>query len=551
MPAAALAETDLSYGWLDATRPIGSRPSWQRKNPEVTTYNAERTTSFFHLDSSAVRGLMGPLGSGKSTACCAEIMARAVTQPVDSTGKRRSRWAVIRNTYRELQDTTIQTWLDWFPEEQTGNFNRGDMTHEIRLRLSDNTEVELDVMFRALDRPKDVKKLLSLELTAAFVNEAREIPIAIIEMLQLRIGRFPSYRDAVFQPVVDALTDPETGNFREDLTPTDIVKAGGYWSGLIMDTNPPDEDHWWFKIFELERPDGWRLFRQPSGRGPHAENLRNLQPGYYQQTAGKSPEWIKVYFDGEYGFVLDGKAVYSEYTDSFHCTDWASVLPNHEIRVGIDFGLTPAAVFVQQDIHGRWRVIDELVAEDMGITRFSEQLNAKIQRDYPGYQFRFYGDPAGDQRAQTDERTPFMILRANGLSALPARTNDFNLRREAVASPLMKIVDGKPGLAIHPRCRQLRKGMAGKYCYRRVQLLGDERYHDKPDKGIYSHVCEALQYVMLEFGSNPTLSKSQQQTGGQFFVAGQGTPGGSDSPFDASIIQFPTPTEREVYARAA
>jgi len=521
----AATADDLGYGWLQESVPLGHRPGWQRKNPEVTVYKAERTTSFFHLDSSPVRGMMGPLGSGKSTGCCAEIMARAVTQPVDSTGKRRSRWAVIRNTYRELNDTTIQTWLDWFPEEVCGNFNRGEMTHEVRLRLADDTEIELDIMFRALDRPKDVKKLLSLELTAAWVNEAREIPKAIIDMLQLRIGRFPSYRDPAFAGVRD-LVD-ENGQFPDNIMPMDIVNAGGYWSGLIMDTNPPEEDHWWYEVFEMERPDDWKMFRQPSGRGPNAENLENLKPGYYQQTAGKSPEWIKVYFDGEYGYVQDGKPVYSEFTDSFHITEWATPIPGVDIKVGIDFGLTPAAAFLQQDIHGRWRIIDELCAKDMGISRFSDVLNSKIQADYPSYNFRFYGDPAGDQRAQTDEETPFKILRAKGIFAVPARTNDFNLRREAVAEPLMRIIDGKPQLAIHPKCRQLRKGMAGKYCYRRIQVIGDERYHDKPDKGIYSHICEALQYVMLESGSNPTLSVAQQRNPTQAFIA---KPAGS--PFD-------------------
>lgn len=504
--------------------PLGNRPDWQRKNPLVRAYKAEYTPSLFHVDNSVIRGLMGPLGSGKSTACCAEIMQRAVRQPPDESGRRRSRWAVIRNTYRELNDTTLQTWLDWFPEEECGPFARGNMTHEIRLQLPDNTMVELDVMFRALDRPADVKKLLSLELTAAWVNEARELPIAIIRMLRRRVARFPSWRD----PVIRA--------------------AGGYWFGVVMDTNPPDEDHWWYKIFELEHPDvtpldperdkayfgpdgkpfpqlpifTWQLFRQPSGRGPKAENLHNLPPGYYQDTSGLTPEWIKVYFDGEYGFVHDGKPVYPEYTDSFHCTDWAAPMPGAEIRVGIDFGLTPAAVFVQQDIHGRWRVIDELVTEDMGITRFGELLSAKMQGEYADYKFRFYGDPAGDQRAQTDERSPFMILNAQGITATAARTNDFNVRREAVATPLMRIVDGKPGLAIHPKCRQLRKGMGGKYCYRRVQVVGDERYHDKPDKGMYSHVCEALQYVMLEFGSNPTLTRAQQAGVVSSFIAGSG-----------------------------
>lgn len=505
---------DIGF-WSGESSPTGWRPDWQRKNPQVAVYKAERTPSLFHVCDDRVRGIMGPVGSGKSTACCAEIMARCMRHPIDETGKRRVRAVVIRNTYRELLDTTVQTWMDWFPEETCGRFSRGDMTHEVRLLLPDGHGLELDVMFRALDRPADVRKLLSLELTFGYVNEAREIPKAVIDMLLERVGRFPSYRDAT------------------------IRNAGGYWSGIWMDTNPPDEDHWWYRLFEEEKPQGWRLFRQPSGRGPDAENLQNLRPGYYQDVGGKSPEYIRVYYDGEYGFVLDGRAVYGEYTDSFHCTEWADRLPGIEIRVGMDFGLTPAAVFIQRDARGRWRVIDELVSDNMGISRFADLLASKVQASYAAHTFRFFGDPAGEQRAQTDERTVFEILRSKGIMAMPARSNDFTLRREAVAVPLMQIIDGKPGLAIHPRCRQLRKGMAGKYSYRRVQVVGDERYHDKPDKGMYSHVCEALQYGMLESGSNPRLAAGQQADSMQGFVM----PQGGWSPYDTrgQIIQLHTP----------
>jgi hypothetical protein len=521
--------SDLSFAWSGSSFPVGTRPDWQRKNPQVLAYKASRTVSFFHLDNRRVRGIMGPLGSGKSTGCSAEIMARAVRQPIDSTGKRRVRCAVIRNTYRELADSTIRTWLDWFPEEHFGRFNRGENTHELRVRLPDNSILELDVIFRALDKPADVKKLLSVEYTFAWVNEAREVPKVIIDMLFDRIGRFPSYRDPAFQPAIARVR--ALGLSDEQLAEINMADFGGYWSGIMMDTNPPDEDHWWFRIFETERPASWRLYRQPSGRSPQAENLEFLRPGYYSDSGGRSPEWIKVYYDGEYGFVSDGRPVYSEYTDSFHCTDWARPIPGAVVRVGLDFGLTPAAAFVQQDAHGRWRVIDELVSENMGVVRFAELLNTKIQAEYRGFDFTFHGDPAGDQRVQTDEETPFRILRANGINAHPARTNDFNLRREAVASPLMRIVDGKPGLAIHPKCKQLRKGMAGKYCYRRVQIVGDERYHDKPDKGMYSHVCEALQYVMIESGSNPTLSKVQQANPPQTFIASPGW-----SPFESRVM---------------
>jgi hypothetical protein len=86
------------------------------------------------------------------------------------------------------------------------------------------------------------------------------------------------------------------------------------------------------------------------------------------------------------------------------------------------------------------------------------------------------------------------------VTAKPASTNDFVIRREAVAAPLGRLIDGKPGLIIDPRCKMLRKGMAGAYSYKRVQVIGAERYQDKPDKGIYSHVCESLQYLVLGAG---------------------------------------------------
>src|SRR3954468_13350890 len=36
------------------------------------------------------------------------------------------------------------------------------------------------------------------------------------------------------------------------------------------------------------------------------------------------------------------------------------------VVVGLDFGLTPAAVFCQRTAMGRWLVLGELVSEDMG-----------------------------------------------------------------------------------------------------------------------------------------------------------------------------------------
>ena len=110
-------------------------------------------------------------------------------------------------------------------------------------------------------------------------------------------------------------------------------------------------------------------------------------------------------------------------------------------------------------------------------------------------------DPAGEQRSQVDERTPFLILRKAGIPITPAPTNDFTLRREAVASRLSRLaMDGQPQLLVSPRCLKLRKGMAGGYNYRRVMSAGEARYVDKPNKGPLSHVCEALQYLLAGAG---------------------------------------------------
>lgn len=455
---------------------------------DARQYRASYTISRFHLSDAKFRGILGPVGSGKSTACCWEIYRRANEQQPNAAGIRKTRWTVIRNTYRELKDTTIKTWLDWFPEDVCGAFNWSDMAHKVKFG-----DVEFEVMFRALDKPKDVKKVLSLEVTGAWVNEAREIPKSIIDALDDRVGRFPARKD-----------------------------GGCTWRGIIADTNPPDDDHWWFNMAEVERPDGWEFFRQPGGlveregkfyANPNAENLENLEADYYiNRKAGKSLDHVRVYYAAQYGFTIDGKPVYTEYADATHCAEKdIPVVKNLPVYIGIDFGLTPAAVFGQRLPNGRWIWVDELVTEDMGISRFAELLLPKMNEDFAGHDFIITGDPAGEQRAPTDEKTVFQILKGKGVPALPAETNDFTLRRESVATALNRMVDGKPGLIISPKCKVLRKGMAGGYCYKRLQVVGQERYHEKPDKNKFSHVCEAGQYLMIGGGEGKTVLSGGNQ----------------------------------------
>jgi hypothetical protein len=355
-----------------------------------------------------------------------------------------------------------------------------DMKFTYYDRLSDGTIIEAEFLFRALDKPEDIKKLLSLELTGGWLNECREVPKEVLDMLIGRLGRYPSKRD-----------------------------GGPTWFGVICDTNPPDSDHWFYNLFEEDRPHNYKLFHQPSGVGPDAENVENLPLDYYKNMiTGKDQEWINVYVYGLYGFIADGKPVYPEYKDDIHHTNSDYIVdPSRPIYIGIDFGLTPAAGFVQETTTGKLVVFDELVTEDMGAQNFSKLLNKKIAQKYPTAEVYFYGDPSGDQRAQTDEITPFQILMANGIVAYPTYTNDFIIRRESVAASLGRLdFTGAPGFELTNGASIFRKGMAGGYKYRRMAIAGrTAMYQDKPDKGRYSHICEAVQYAFLGMGQGTKL----------------------------------------------
>ncbi len=425
------------------------------KRPEVVYEPAPTVQDF--LDSDAqVKAIMGPVGSGKSVACCIDILSRIQEQP-------KSRWVIVRNTYRELTDTTLATWRDW--TRGMGQFKQSDMTW---------TCVNgAEVLFRALDKPQDIGKLLSLEVTGAFLNECRQIPRAVFDMVQTRVGRYPRKSE-----------------------------GGAKWYGVICDTNPCDDFHWFYKVFDEQRPEGWAFFRQPSGLGPDAENVDNLPPDYYENIAkGKDQAWIDVYCKGNYGYVQDGRPVYPQYVDRLHTQECTSN-PSLPLFVGIDYGLTPAAVFMQLTPTGQYQAFRELVTEDMAAVQFSELLGKALRHDLRGHkQVSIWGDPAGEQRSQVDARTPQMILKAAGIHARSAPTNDPRLRVEAVVRNLTRLdMAGEPGLIVDPSCRYLRRAMTGGYKYKLMQVVGEELYHEHPVKNQYSHPAEALQYCMLGAG---------------------------------------------------
>lgn len=427
----------------------------------VTNYVAPPTIARFMQSDASVRLLMGPVGSGKSVGDIMEIARRAAAQAPNRQGVRKTRWVIVRNTYQQLKDTTLKTWLEWFPDGVAGKWREYDKTFFLKFG-----NVEAEVLFRALDDPDDVSRLLSLELTGGFINEAREVPLEIVTALYSRCGRYPSKKE-----------------------------GGPTWYGVIMDTNPPSTDHWIHDKFEGEKPRGWEIFKQPGGLDPDAENRDNLPPSYYEDMiSGADEEWVNVHVHAKYGRSRMGKPVYEDtWNTEFHTRENLLVLPGAPVVLGIDFGRTPAAGFFQKSARGQVLLLDELTSEGMGLETFIDKLvKPRLAERFVGQPVACAIDPAGWDKSQINEESCADVLKRKGFIPIPRMSNKIATRLAAVESLLRQQQDGKAVFLVDKtRCPQAVAGFEYGYRFKKKK---DGQYEEAPEKNSFSHLADGIQY---------------------------------------------------------
>lgn len=430
------------------------------------------------LDDSLVRFLVGPVGSGKSMGSIMEILRRAAQQtPSAGTNIRHTRWVAVRNTMQQLR-TTVLTDVQQYIGRMV-RYYVTDGTIQVRAPLADGTVIHSDILMVPLDTKEDQRRLLSMQLTGAWVNEVREVPIEILSALIGRLGRYPS-----------------------------SLMGGPTWYGLIADSNPWDTDSPYHERLVLNPSANWKLFHQPSGVGPNAENTANLPPNYYENLmGGRDEDWTNVHVLSEWGTSNAGQAVYRRsFHVPTHVRDIQSVVnPLRPIIVGLDFGRTPAALIGQVDTYGRLIIFEELVTDDSGLPAFIEdRLKPRLLSEpYAGKRAFVVADPAGNQRSQLSEQNAFGLLKELGLLAYPASTNSVGPRVSSVERMLRSTIMGEPAMQIsRTGCPTLIHAMGNKYRYRRRR---DGQFDDVPEKlHPWSDVCDAGQYMVLGVAANLT-----------------------------------------------
>lgn len=461
------------------------------------------TLAGFFLSQMFASFAVGPYGSTKTTSGLMKIAYEASRVAACADGVRRSRCVVVRNTKQMLWDTTIKDFLKWFPDGVAGTLRKTDSAFVLRWG-----DVECEVLFRGLDEANDVRRLLSLQLSFGVMDEFKEIHPDIYEALAGRVGRYP---DKVLVP-----PRPEWG----------VDEKGNPIGGCVDDTgkpmkklwgmsNPPDADTWWETLLSTP-PANMHVTLQPSGLSPEADWVHLLDSGYYENLAelhANDQDWIDVFIHGQFGKSLQGQPVFRAFNKTIHVAkETLRPLPT-TLVIGVDAGLTPAAVLTQQTHDGRVIILDEIAAFDMGALRFCrEKLKPLLIKKYPGVTHHVVIDPAAFQRAQSDERSVADIFKTEGFAVKPARTNSISGRIASVDAFLTRNINGNPAFLLDPGCTRLIAALRSQYRYK-FNTKGEK--DDKPEKNDASHISDALQYACLAhdnggvFGGN-TFSQRRE-----------------------------------------
>lgn len=475
-------------------------------------YIAPRTLASFMKSNAFGRLVLGPVGSGKTTACLIEILRRSMVQEPAADGIRYTRWAIVRQTLKQLKDTVLKDAQQWYAG--LGEWRVSENTYYLNFG-----NVRSELVFIPLENAEDQARLLSMQLTGAWISEAIETNLNILGPVSGRIGRYPSAARGV---------------------PT--------WFGIIMDSNFPTEMTPWHQFCENLPPD-WQLFKQPSGMDPPifdedgfqlggAENLNRLvqtadssklpldHPArlaqgrkYYERFVemyGEDSDWVRRYVYAEYGNDPSGMAVFrATFKSSFHVVDDTLVIPGYPLVIGQDFGRNPWSLICQVDHMGRLLVHEEVPAENTGLEKHvNEHLRPRLMDSkYSGVKVMLVGDPSGVAKGNVSEESCFDALKRLGLSAFPAPTNDIEPRLRAVESLLGRQVNGGPALMISARgCPFLVRALGGGYRFTKLKTGALRNVPDKTDKEGFSHVADDLQYVCLVVhgGLVPEFARSFQ-----------------------------------------
>jgi hypothetical protein len=480
---------------------------------KITEWSPPGPMSLQYAQSDAkVRGMIGPLGSGKTTTMLVSEVFCAIRAPRCVDDVRRYRVLCTRDSYRQLYKTAIPSWQEYFPPT-IGSWSGGQdrpAEHEIKF-MDDYGPAEFKIEFAAIPDGSIRDWLDGYQVTSIIMNAINSHPREVYDFGVQRIDRFPA---------------------RRKLKPGFVNDAH-----IGFDMNKEDVDHWCYEEFVLGFDPEFMLIKDfPSGLDPAAENAQNLPEDYYAniiRTLKSKPWLVKILVKNNWGASRSGQPVYPEYDDAKHLargidghpTD-IDADPGLELCIGLDAGTAtggrPSAVFFQVAAPFQLRVIDELYLGRCGPNRFFDALLAKLDEPHlrpAASDLRVWVDPSAfyGHDEESDEETWIDVGEAKlDVDFEEPESNELEgFRLETIRVCLNGHEGSQWMLVLSKRCKMLRRGFNSGYRYKRHEKRGETREDPKPDKNDESHPHDALQHGATGYFGRSLVTNTGRALGGR------------------------------------
>ena len=421
--------------------------------------------------------ICGPGGSGKTIASCKKALVSAKRIGPGPDGVRRYVLGTWRQKYINVWQATIPSWWKVFPREHFPKWTGASPRQaEHTIEFEDQFgRIVLVNRFRAFSEAADPEDVLGNEFTDCYLNEWSTLPEELFIALVDRVGREP---------------------------PMAITKRPGRFFG---DSNAPDVINYIYRDFWESRKKGYALYLQPSGLARDAENIGAVGRGYYENSAAMNahrPWWVRRMIMVQPGYARANDPVYPKFDDIRNMAPATlAVMPELQVIVGCDGGLTPAAAYFQEMPNGQLRILAEIAMERGGMRELATSMLALEEQRFRNCHFITVCDPAmgaGEDTEDSSDRGRLARYLAREVELAP--TQDLGARVDAVNCKFdLTLDEGRPGLVVDPSCKVLRRGFNQTFHYRRVGGTNDRGNIAKTFDG---HVHEALQYGALMCGSS-------------------------------------------------
>ena len=394
----------------------------------------------FHASKARFKGFSGPIGSGKSQALCQEAIRLSYMNP--------GRLGLLgAPTYPMLRDATQAALFEIL------NANEVPYEHN----KAENTLVMKHTGSRILFRPVDeFERLRGTNLAWFGLDELTYTQQAAWLRLEGRLRDPKAARLCGFAVWTPKGFDWVYRKFMSDkLEGYDTIIAKPFENRFLLD----------------QVPDFYRRLKE------------SYDENFYEQ------EVLGSYLN------MTGGLVYSSFSRPVHIADLQAD-PYLPVFWALDFNVDPMSSLIVQIVHGKVRVLDEIVIRHGTTQQACEEFLKRFPRQQGGV--AVYGDASG-YKEQTTGSSDYQIIReyfqihaSTAAQYRVPKANPSVRERINLTNSKLRSAAGEIGIQVDPKCKELIKDLE-QVCFKE-----DSNQIDKDRDRLRTHLSDALGYLLWQ-----------------------------------------------------